>query len=536
MNTKQYGESNFEESLEQLGAFEQTALMREIAKKNERGNTYLNAGRGNPNWINTLARYAFARVQEFGIRESELTYCNDGIAGYTTLEGIAQRFLNFLDRDDKTDRFLQEAVSFCANRFDVPEDVFVKELADAIIGNNYPVPSRCLVNIEKILNLYLESTLYNGEKLANTTQIFPTEGGTAAICYIFESLRRNHIIQEGDKIAINIPIFTPYLQIPKLTMYEMVSMNLEASEENNWSTPLEEWDKLLDPEIKAFFLVNPSNPGSHALDTDAIQKIKEIAKKRKDLIIITDDVYGTFVNGFQSVYSVAPYNTILVYSFSKLYGATGWRIGMIAMNEHNIFDDLIAQLPEEIQREFDEDYGIVTTNPRKLPFIERLAADSRAIGLYHTSGLSTPQQGMMALFALTHLVYHKNDPYFQITQEIIDNRYHLLFDALGLEEDNDRTNSKYYSMINVYKLAEKRHGKAFSFYLKGKYQELDFLYRLSKEEGIVLMDGVGFASTVGTLRVSQANLLDRDYPRIARRILNVLDEYYIEFKKNRENL
>lgn len=522
----------YEEALEQLGAFEQTALMREIAKKNERGNTYLNAGRGNPNWINTLARHAFARIQEFGIRESELTFCGDGIAGYTTLEGIGQRFLNFLSADDKTDAFLKQAVAYCANRLDIDEDKFVKELTDAIIGNNYPVPSRCLTEIEKILNRYLEKTLYRGEALAQTTQVFPTEGGTAAICYIFESLRRNHIIREGDKIAISTPIFTPYLQIPKLTMYEMVSINLEAAEEENWSTPLEEWDKLLDPEIRAFFLVNPSNPGAHALDDGVLAKIREIMKVRKDLLIITDDVYGTFVDGFQSVYAAAPYNTILVYSFSKLYGATGWRIGMVAMNENNIFDDLIAELPEEIQQEFDEDYGIVTTEPRKLPFIERLAADSRAIGLYHTSGLSTPQQGMMALFALTHLVCGDADPYFRLTKEVVNNRYHLLFDALGLEEDNSRTNSKYYSLINIYKLAEKRYGKRFAEYMKKNYQEIDFLYRLSKEEGIVLMDGVGFASTMGTLRVSQANLLDRDYPRIARRILKVMDEYHREFSEN----
>ncbi len=35
-------------------------------------------------------------------------------------------------------------------------------------------------------------------------------GGTAAICYIFNSLKENGLIKAGDKIAINTPIFTPY--------------------------------------------------------------------------------------------------------------------------------------------------------------------------------------------------------------------------------------------------------------------------------------------------------------------------------------
>ena len=43
-----------EEQLQkELGAFEITANQREIAKTNEAGYPVLDAGRGNPNWINT---------------------------------------------------------------------------------------------------------------------------------------------------------------------------------------------------------------------------------------------------------------------------------------------------------------------------------------------------------------------------------------------------------------------------------------------------------------------------------------------------
>ncbi|HZK85342.1 MAG TPA: aminotransferase class I/II-fold pyridoxal phosphate-dependent enzyme [Desulfosporosinus sp.] len=185
------------------------------------------------------------------------------------------------------------------------------------------------------------------------------------------------MIKEGDRIAINTPIFTPYLQIPKLTNYEMVEVELAAHEDNNWEIPLGALDVLEDESIKAFFLVNPSNPASRALDSRLLKRIKEICEKRRDLIIITDDVYGTFVEGFQTVYAVAPYNTLLVYSYSKLYGTTGWRVGCIAMNKENVFDDLIARLPEEKLKALDEDYSIVTMEPRSFPFIERLTADSR---------------------------------------------------------------------------------------------------------------------------------------------------------------
>ncbi|MBC3886769.1 bifunctional aspartate transaminase/aspartate 4-decarboxylase [Acetobacterium paludosum] len=529
MNTNQY-----EKKLEQLGAFEIASKMLKVAKNNENHNSFLNAGRGNPNWINTQARLAFTRFMAFGVKESERTMLEGNLAGYTTLDGISGRLNDFLDLSQKEDAFIQTFIDYGVDVLDIDRDALVKEFTDAIIGNNYPVPSRCLVNIEKIINVYLQDTLYNGVSLADSTQVFPTEGGTAAICYIFNSLKKNGLIQEGDRIAINMPIFTPYLQIPKLTNYKMVEVDLEAREDNDWEIPLGALDILEDESIKAFFLVNPSNPASRALDSKLLKRIKEICEKRRDLIIITDDVYGTFVDGFQTVYAVAPYNTLLVYSYSKLYGATGWRTGCIAMNKQNVFDDLIARLPEEKLKVLDKDYSIVTMEPRSFPFIERLTADSRSIGLYHTSGLSTPQQAMMALFSLTHLVCHDGDNYIESTKEIVAKRYHNLFEGLGIKEDNTRENAKYYALIDIYNLAERLYGENLATYIRKNFEEIDFLLNLAKEEGLVIMEGVGFAATPGTLRVSQANLADDAYPKIAKRIIELLKEYDDKMKTSLE--
>ena len=83
---------------------------------------------------------------------------------------------------------------------------------------------------------------------------------------------------------------------------------------------------------------------------DKIKKIP-IRKIKPDLILLTDDVYGTFVNGFKSLISIAPNNTILVYSYSKYFGATGWRLGVIGIHENNVFDKMIARLPK---KDYDE--------------------------------------------------------------------------------------------------------------------------------------------------------------------------------------
>jgi aspartate/methionine/tyrosine aminotransferase len=69
------------------------------------------------------------------------------------------------------------------------------------------------------------------------------------------------------------------------------------------------------------------------------------------LILLTDDVYGTFVPGFRSLMGEFPKNTIGVYSYSKYFGCTGWRLGTVAVHEDNIFDEMIARHPGADQEE-----------------------------------------------------------------------------------------------------------------------------------------------------------------------------------------
>ncbi len=75
-----------------------------------------------------------------------------------------------------------------------------------------------------------------------------------------------------------------------------------------------------------------------------------VQTKRPELMIITDAVSGTFVDEFRSLMAELPGNTIGVYSYSKYFGGTGWRLGVIAIHEDNVFDAAIRQLPARQRR------------------------------------------------------------------------------------------------------------------------------------------------------------------------------------------
>jgi len=513
----------------EIGAFEITAAQRELAKDNEAGYAVIDAGRGNPNWINSMVRRVYTRLMNFAIDESERVFNEGQMAGQAQREGIGERFDTTMNPEDGVDAYLTSLVNYCSSNLGLDRDDVLFELVNGIIGDYYPTPSRCLANTEVILNAYLQSTLYAGTDLAAETNVFPTEGGSAAMSYLFHSLSHNKVLQPGDKIAIATPIFTPYLQIPNVNDYGLVSIDVDTAAYNGWDIPEEQLVKLEDPEVKAFFLVNPSNPASHALSDQTLDRLAEVVERNPNLIILTDDVYGTFVNNFRTVYSRIPHNTILVYSFSKLYGVTGWRTGLIAMNKENVVDRLIGELPQKDKDIVNQEYAIVSTDPSSMPFIERLTADSRSIGLYHTSGLSTPSQVFMDVMALSHLVSAGNDPYIELANNTVSERYHTLMQALGLPTDDAPANARYYTLVDIRSLMTQRYGWDFAVWFSEHMTDLDFLNDLAGKKGVVLMYGPGFDAPDGNVRVSLANIDLDGCTELARRMIELLDEYYVSY-------
>lgn len=215
-----------------------------------------------------------------------------------------------------------------------------------------------------------------------------------------------------------------------------------------------ELEKLKDPAIKVFFCINPSNPPSVKLDDRSLKKIADIVTNdRPDLIILTDDVYGTFADEFQSLFARCPNNTILVYSFSKYFGATGWRLGTIATHRDNVLDRKIADLPEKAKEALDRRYSSIVTDVSTLKFIDRLVADSRTVALNHTAGLSTPQQVQMVLFSLFALM-DEHDMYKASLKKIIRRREAALYRELGIELVKDPNEVDYYTLLDLEEISQ----------------------------------------------------------------------------------
>jgi aspartate 4-decarboxylase len=526
-------------ALLKLSPFELKDKLISLATETDRESdiTLLNAGRGNPNWICTTPREAFATLLRFGIEDSRRDTKAPDLGMIPIKEGIAARFTDFLERhkDLPGAPLLKTSFEYGVRKLGLDPDTFAHELTEGAIGCMYPVPDRMLRCTERIVHEFLLQELCAGKPPDGRFDLFAVEGGTAAMCYIFDSLMLNRLLHHEDTIALGVPTFTPYLEIPHFDRYNFKVVTIDASKEkredgsHTWQYADDEIDKLADKHIKAFFLVNPSNPPSVAMRQSSMDRLVRLVKtKRRDLILITDDVYSTFVPGFRSLMAELPENTIGVYSYSKHFGCTGWRLGVIALHETNIYDRMIARLPARDRMALARRYSSISMEPTEIRFIDRMVADSRQVALNHTAGLSPPQQVQMALFSLFALTDSANS-YKTLSQLIVRRRFAALMAGLELSLPSDEHRASYYAELDLMVWAEKLHGPDFVAFLRKNYECTDILFRLAEQSGVVLMHGGGFGGPEWSVRVSLANLPEETYPKIGEYLKEAAQAYVDEW-------
>ncbi len=494
---------------------------------------FLNAGRGNPNFYNNFVRQCYTQLQASCLQlSSDLQPIPnvDKIVGLKvyplpTKMNFQTGMMKHLKKmsNKKEEKFIGEYLKYLAveakkQKLDVNR--IMHDVVLSMIGCFYPSPPR----IQPHLNLVVKNFMHNlifGNK--NTTEkpddyeYFATEGAAAGILYVFNTLHINGLLRHGDTIALITPIFSPYLEMPILKRYKLKILQMQGDPNNEWSLSDEEIEKLKDKKIKGLFMVNPANPGAFSLPLRNIKKIGEIVNTvRKDLVILSDNVYAPFVKEYNSLAYSCPQNTIEVYSLSKYFGTTGWRLGVCMVRKENRFNTLLKNLPNNIKKQLNVRYATSSVTPSKLTFMERLVSDSRQVAEAHVGGLSTPQQAIIGML----LFYDMNDKKRVYQNEILSllkYRMQLLYSELNTPVVITARSTNYYNLLNIPEITENLYGKEARTKLE-KTNYLHFLFHLAKKYKTVLLPGIGFGAPKWYLRISLANLASTDYKLISKNI------------------
>lgn len=161
---------------------------------------------------------------------------------------------------------------------------------------------------------------------ATVDQIVVTPGGMNALYSTYLAL-----IDPGDEVLLPTPGFPNMDAMVELLGGVPVFYELEPG--NGFEPDLDRLESQVTPRTKILFINSPSNPTGAVFGSDTMLGMVEIAN-RHDLWLLSDEVYDELVLADDAVHvPAARFDTegrvITVFSFSKVYAMTGWRVGYV---------------------------------------------------------------------------------------------------------------------------------------------------------------------------------------------------------------
>jgi len=144
-------------------------------------------------------------------------------------------------------------------------------------------------------------------------------------------------VRPGDEVIIPDPTYPAYPEITKLFGGKPVYLPLKFSVDRGFEIDLKKLEELITVRTRMIVLNNPHNPTGAVFTPREVEKILEIAKDHK-ILVLADEIYDNFVYGevpFKSVLEDPDWRDVVVYvnGFSKTFSMTGWRLGYVVVSE-----------------------------------------------------------------------------------------------------------------------------------------------------------------------------------------------------------
>lgn len=233
--------------------------------------------------------------------------------------------------------------------FDTPEPI-KRRVIDAI--ERGVVARYSLTNGMSELREAIEDHLYQqGMSYDYDAEIIVTVGSIEGITATLLAT-----VGEGDQVLIPTPSYVSYADAVRLAGAEPVFVPL--SEDDGWSVSIPTFIAACTSKTRAIILCNPNNPTGTLFRKDQLLELADYASAN-DILLLLDEVYRDFLydeDDRQAYFSLAMEpryrkTVVRVFSFSKVFAMTGWRVGYLhtdrslAQRILRIHDNLVTCAP-----------------------------------------------------------------------------------------------------------------------------------------------------------------------------------------------
>jgi len=217
--------------------------------------------------------------------------------------------------------------------FDTPEHIKKAAIKALEEGYTHYTPNAGLPELREAIARKLKKD--NGID-ASTDEIIVTIGGEQALANAIFTL-----IKPGDEVLIPSPAFVAYR--PLIQMVGGVPVEVAVREDSEFCPVVDDLRKYVTKRTKALIINTPCNPTGAVYSRKLLEEIADFAVEY-DLIVISDEAYEKIVFEGKHV-SIASLNgvkdrVVSVFTFSKTYAMTGWRLGY-AVARKDIIDRMV---------------------------------------------------------------------------------------------------------------------------------------------------------------------------------------------------
>lgn len=222
--------------------------------------------------------------------------------------------------------------------FQTPEYIresIKRSLDEDVDAGKYTLPDGLLELRELVATIQKKKT---GIKVDADKHVMIGAGNMQGLNTLFHTL-----LDPGDEIILTDPCFASHIQLIKL--FDGVPVYWPLDEANGWSLDVEKLPSLITEKTQAIILVSPSNPTGKIFSEQDLRRVAEIAKQHNVLIIIYGP-YSDFLYENKDKYfnlaTLEQYQShiIYLYSFSKSYAMSGWRLCYMIMPEELKYEAL----------------------------------------------------------------------------------------------------------------------------------------------------------------------------------------------------
>lgn len=158
---------------------------------------------------------------------------------------------------------------------------------------------------------------------ATPEELIITAGGNQAFMLALMTL-----VDPGDEVLLPAPYFVNHEMA--IAAIGAVAKEVPLPEPRGFALRWEDLAPHVSSRTRAVVVCTPSNPTGAVVSRDEMARVvSELATR--DILLVADEAYARFVydGAFSSVASLAGWrdNVVVVSTFSKAFGMTGWRVG-----------------------------------------------------------------------------------------------------------------------------------------------------------------------------------------------------------------